>query len=241
MKKFMMICALGLAGNAQATVTDSFNFDSGLTGFQAFGVASHDTDHAKLVGTSTYKAGAIFMDQTRNAAKFEASFDYFIGNGNGADGLTFAWVETAGLGGLGGGLGFSGLSGYAVELDTYKNAIDANENHVAVIQNTYSNHLASATTPEMEDTGWHHIDVVFDNGEIDVFMDGTQYIDHTIVGYQAFDAYFGFTAGTGALTNDHLIDNFELKTSPVPVPAAAWLFASGLIGMVGMRRKNKAM
>jgi len=27
--------------------------------------------------------------------------------------------------------------------------------------------------------------------------------------------------------------------SAVPVPAAAWLFASGLLGLIGMARRNK--
>ncbi|HEB28542.1 MAG TPA: VPLPA-CTERM sorting domain-containing protein [Porticoccus sp.] len=29
-----------------------------------------------------------------------------------------------------------------------------------------------------------------------------------------------------------------INTSPVPIPAAAWLFGSALIGLVGIRRKN---
>jgi hypothetical protein len=28
-------------------------------------------------------------------------------------------------------------------------------------------------------------------------------------------------------------------TSPVPVPAAAWLFGSGLLGLVGIARRRK--
>lgn len=38
--------------------------------------------------------------------------------------------------------------------------------------------------------------------------------------------------------NGLIID--EIKTSPVPVPAAAWLFGSGLIGLMGAARKHKA-
>jgi hypothetical protein len=32
---------------------------------------------------------------------------------------------------------------------------------------------------------------------------------------------------------------FALELAPVPVPAAAWLFGSGLIGLVGIARRNK--
>lgn len=31
----------------------------------------------------------------------------------------------------------------------------------------------------------------------------------------------------------------SIKVTPTPVPAAVWLFGSGLVGLVGLRRKNK--
>ena len=34
--------------------------------------------------------------------------------------------------------------------------------------------------------------------------------------------------------------NFELFVSQVPVPAAVWLFGSGLIGLIGLARKKKS-
>jgi hypothetical protein len=35
-------------------------------------------------------------------------------------------------------------------------------------------------------------------------------------------------------------DDFNIGVSAVPVPAAVWLFGSGLLGLVGMARRNKA-
>jgi hypothetical protein len=32
----------------------------------------------------------------------------------------------------------------------------------------------------------------------------------------------------------------EIDNTPVPVPAAVWLFASGLLGLVGMRKRSRA-
>ena len=44
-----------------------------------------------------------------------------------------------------------------------------------------------------------------------VSIDGTTYIDQDVGGGSfAFDAYIGFTAGTGGLTNRHLIDSLEV-------------------------------
>lgn len=45
---------------------------------------------------------------------------------------------------------------------------------------------------------------------------------------------FAFNAGDGyTLTNN----SFGVQVSAVPIPAALWLFGSGLLGLVGLRRK----
>jgi hypothetical protein len=31
-----------------------------------------------------------------------------------------------------------------------------------------------------------------------------------------------------------------VRATPTPIPAAAWLFGSGLLGMIGLRRKKSA-
>jgi hypothetical protein len=42
---------------------------------------------------------------------------------------------------------------------------------------------------------------------------------------------------TGVQNMDSIIDNF---TAAVPVPAAVWLFGSGLLGLIGIARKKTA-
>ncbi len=37
------------------------------------------------------------------------------------------------------------------------------------------------------------------------------------------------------------IDNFSFKPAPVPVPAAVWLFGSGIIGLAGAARRRQLM
>lgn len=46
-----------------------------------------------------------------------------------------------------------------------------------------------------------------------------------------------FNEGSGA--DDIAIADFQFSTSPVPVPAAAWLFGSGLLGLVGIARRQQ--
>lgn len=47
------------------------------------------------------------------------------------------------------------------------------------------------------------------------------------------------TAGTqGGVAETYVMDNMVYSASPVPVPAAVWLFGSGLLGLLGVRRKK---
>ena len=60
--------------------------------------------------------------------------------------------------------------------------------------------------------------------------------------------YFGFT---GILFDEiHIIpggsggaiyDDIQFNVASVPVPAAAWLFSSGLLGLIGISRRKKAV
>ena len=65
-----------------------------------------------------------------------------------------------------------------------------------------------------------------------------------------FSTFFSSILGTGnvlTLTFDargdggsevFAFDNIRIDASPVPVPAAVWLLGSGLVGLIGVRRKN---
>lgn len=48
---------------------------------------------------------------------------------------------------------------------------------------------------------------------------------------------FGYAGVIGADTNT-VIGSFSLAPSAVPVPAAVWLFGSGLLGLAGLKRKK---
>jgi hypothetical protein len=62
-------------------------------------------------------------------------------------------------------------------------------------------------------------------------MDFSLYSDFSGVPLSAFDT-------EGRLVN--LEGDLVQDISPVPVPAAIWLFSSGLLGLIGMSRKRKA-
>lgn len=243
---FLLLCFLFPFNSSYSAYYD---FNSGTAGFTTFGNAMPSSGSVELTASAAGQYGSIFLDTPLYAASFNASFDFYIdstgpsGSYRG-DGLTFAWVTSPGLGGGGGELGFTGLTGYIVEFDTYWNEgyeplssklFWDQSNHIAVAQ-AVNAPLSLADTPEMVGNGWHKVDILFNNGLIQVEMDGTEFINHTLSGYIGSDAYFGFTGSTGASYSRQLIDNFEINV--VPIPTSIILLGSGLLGLGVFNRKK---
>ena len=168
--------------------------------------------YLELVGLTGYGGGTAWWIERIDATAFEVSFSFQIHGGSGADGISFAWLDetdTTSIGALGGSLGLYGLSGYAVEFDTYYNSgTDPSENHVALIDAaTFTNYATSSAIPELEDSGWHDATISNSGGTVEVWVDGTRYINHTLSSYTLSEAMVGFTAATGGSTNYHDIDD----------------------------------
>jgi hypothetical protein len=59
-----------------------------------------------------------------------------------------------------------------------------------------------------------------------------------------FTSGASFVPGTLAVGGDGLVNGdveiaYTYDATPTPIPAAAWLFGSGLMGLSGLRRKEK--
>jgi hypothetical protein len=110
-------------------------------------------------------------------------------------------------------MGFSGLSGYAVELDTYYNGgVDPNGNHVAITDaTTFVSSASSTGIPTLENAGWMSLDVWVDGTSVQVAVDGTTYLTSTLSGAGIEDPLLGVTAATGGATNNHSIDNLVIE------------------------------
>lgn len=208
-----------------------------LSTWQFEGVANWDSTNAwlELTGPGTSAVGTAFQTSaavTGDAVSIEARF--YIGGGTGADGMALTALDvdrmTGFLGSAGGclGYGFGGgcnpawpaLPGWTIELDTYTNGEwdPTSEDHVAFMFDGAVERIeAWAALPELEDTGWHTLEVEVTAPHVRVVIDGVAYIDQDIAGYYGFPAYVGFSAATGSLTNYHLIDGLLVTEYACPV------------------------
>ena len=230
--------------------TLSFVNDMTLNG-DAYINENHVENGVILTARESQENGNAFTNMSYgNIAQFSAEFEMKLGTGSysGASGLTFAWVEDPFVSTVGGyGLGFKGMTGYAIEFDTYDSGSwDNSDNHVAVIQNSTTNVLLEEeiTDFNLNDAIYRKVQVEFDNGTISVDIDGENYInDFQIANYMASeDYYFGFTAATGNNYDWHKVRNFELSVTPVPEPStyALMLGGLGMVGFMAYRRRKTA-
>ena len=168
---------------------------------------------------------------------FSTYFQFVLNGGTGgADGFVFILQNDPSgidaLGGLGGSLGYVGISNsLAVEFDTYQNGGDPNNNHIGVNINGNVSSLATSTViPDINSGSSLYAWIDYDGGEnlLDIFVNTTNTkpimpdLSHSVdlPGLVGSQAYIGFSAATGGLTNQHLIENWTYSVSqPAPIPA----------------------
>ena len=188
------------------------------------GNANYDSANGwvELTKPLTSQSGTAFQTaSTASGDNVVIQFSFFASGGSGADGLSLTALDSSRMSGyvgeLGGGLGYKGLPGWSVEIDTYYNSEYADPtpmDHVSFhLDGDVYKPLLWATLPEMEDGKWHEMSVSVSGTTVVVDVDGVNYINGTVSGITAFPAYVGFSASTGALTNSHLIDALEVTRS----------------------------
>lgn len=216
-------------------------------------------------GGSAFSTTAITLGAT---ASFSTLFTFEIlnrgGLEGGADGLTFT-LQTTGnnVGGIGGGLGYSGVSNsVAVEFDTFDNGETGGSNHVGIDTNGNTNSIATTglLTPDFDDGNVWYAWVDY-NGATQLLearwsqtgvrpagalLSATVDLP-TILG--STNVFAGFTAGTGSGFGEHDILSWTFANQFVPggivstpEPATVALMATGLAGIAGtvLRRRRQA-
>lgn len=201
-------------------------------GWRVNGSAQMSGSGLQLTPAAPNLAGSAVYPVPVPSDGLRAQFTAQIGGGTGADGLTFSLLDPASssprsLGGYGWKLGFGGLSGVAIVLDTYKNAGDPSSNFIGIATGTAGSSLAFAQTnsqiPPLRQ-GSHTVGVSVSGGTITVTLDGTQYLSAAVS--LPPQVLVGFTGSTATLTDVHTVSGVAISAggNPVPPPGGGWSF-----------------
>jgi hypothetical protein len=193
-----------------------------LSGWNFEGSAFWDSSNewVELTAPVGTQAGTAFQTMSTVVSDLlEIEWEFYVSGGSGADGISLTMLDvdrmTSFVGGTGGGIGYYGLPGWSLEIDTWYNSEHSDPtalDHVSVhIDGDINTPRAWATLPEMEDSAWHVAKVEVTGPHLKFWVDEVLYIDQVIDGLVPFDAYVGFTAATGGSTNWHLIDALDVE------------------------------
>ena len=173
--------------------------------------------------TTKFSTGTAFWPTPiLSATSMTVSFDAVMDGGTGADGLALVFADmnkgatTTSIGSSGGGLGWSGIPGFAVALDTYANGTDPSNNFVGLATGFNPASVkdltwkaTSVTTPPLRTT--HSVTAVVAGGSIFTTIDGTQLLSSTIA--LSSKTLIGFSSADGNRTDRHAVSNVRVTAS----------------------------
>ncbi|MET9381675.1 choice-of-anchor D domain-containing protein [Streptomyces sp. NPDC002928] len=189
----------------------------GPNGWTYNGTAALSGTSLVLTQAVTSARGTGIQGTAVPSARLKAHFTATIGGGTGADGLALLLLDASratpkSLGSGGGGLGYAGLPGVAVALDTHKNGTEPSSNFVGIANATSGGlpvYIATSTAVPALRTGTHTVDVtVTSAGHLVVSVDGKQVIDKAMT--LPTNVLVGFAGATGSLTDKHTADGVRI-------------------------------
>ncbi len=209
----------GRSGNPEVSIPGPATGDWILNGS-----AAHDGANTVLTDAGADQAGNAVYRNAINPVGVHARFTAELGGGSGADGLAFALLDAAAttpasLGNTGGALGFAGLTGVAVALDTYRNGADPSANFVGIgtaggdRRARQLDYVATIAATAPLTPGAHSVDVRVTATGIRAVVDDAITVTATVP--IPATAYLAFSAGTGRLTDVHTIREVTI-TRPAP-------------------------
>jgi len=198
--------------------------DPSLGGWKVNGAAVVGAGGAVLTPAVANKAGSVVWPTPVASSGLDVTFTSVIGGGTGADGLALVLLDPAhatssSLGVVGSGLGFGGLTGVAVGLDTHQGTGNPSANFVGVSDGALPSvpkqnvlhWLATSSAIGKLRTGSHVVHVVVSGGQLVVSVDGVQVINVAVT--LPPSVLIGFSGGTGGSTDVHTISNTTIITS----------------------------
>ncbi len=209
--------------------------DEALTGdpgprWSLMGDASADGSGLQLTSLGYNAAGSAFYAAALPSTSFDASFDFRIWDGSGADGLALVFARAPaantltpfgnGVVNAGYGLGYLGMDGFAVEIDTFLDVGngDPSANHVALVRTSDGAHLVAASPAALlRSAGKRTAHVRLTATHLTIDLDGATALDAELPAAfvaPAAPVYVGFTAASSALDDHHTVSNLHLVAGP---------------------------
>jgi hypothetical protein len=209
----------------------------------------------RVATTTTSSGGSAFTNSMFDVSYFSTTFDVRISDSGGAldsDGLlggegfvfVIQTVSASELGGLGGSLGYGGISpSVGIEFDIFDSGGETG-NHIGINQNGNLSSLATVDATPFNDGHRQSFEISYDGTDLIVTAGGAELsyaLDiPSIVGDAS--AYVGFTAAsTGDAFANFDIISWEFNYgNPIPAPGAVLLGSIG-IGIVSWLRRRRAI
>lgn len=199
------------------------------------GNATYANPGVRLTPAAEDRTGALYWNEPYTFDRLDVTFGYRITTdpantmfGPG-DGLAFAWIAASAPPDVvldnGGGLGVTGLTGYAVAIDAYRNGeySDPAVPNISIKRTADLTNVASTgAIAALIDGNEHLVRVRLASGSVTVSLDGADVLGPTALpGYVPYSGYFGFTPATGGAFEDHLLTRATVRigtTGPCAVP-----------------------
>ena len=221
----------GLGGLQSLTFT-GIGRDAGLAaipdpaagGWQANGVAHVlgplRGSPLQLTPEGLAQAGSAFWPAAIGSANLDITFLATLGSGTGGDGLALVLADPSkaqatALGAAGAGLGFAGIGGLAVALDTVQTATNPSANFVGITDGfgagaaTLRWLATSTAVPALRGTA-RLVHVRESGGTLLVWLDGVLAISQPVTLPPA--VLVGFSASTGTLSDNHAVSNVYITS-----------------------------
>ena len=141
---------------------------------------------------------ALFVEPIPGAT-WAVTFDVWIGGTSAGDGMALVILDETDATVVGEELGVSGLSGYAIALA---------DEEVALVDADMLDELDAAGA-SLRDVGWIRVEVEYDRGALDVWLDGVATLSTTVSPMPA-EVLVGWSASTEDGTDLHLVDDVTI-------------------------------
>jgi len=173
-----------------------------------------------LTNAVANQAGTVIYPTAVHTASLRATFNVAMGGGTGAEGLTLALLnpgtKATSVGANGQGFGFVGMNGLAVVLGTFKVPGAPSPDFAGIETSTAGNAPSFIATTDLTGTknlraGTHTVTVTLQAGTLTVTIDGSTVLTQAVV--VPSSAFVAFTGSTGALTDQHLVQNAAISAA----------------------------